>query len=250
IVIASHHTCAAMNNPFPGLKPQTERFRGPQVEALLHRFPNVVLHVAGHDLAYRITPKPDAERRTKGYWEITTGSPLDFPMQSRLVEIVANGDGTLSIFSTLYDSAAPVNPGDAHDPTPDDGANQLLLASLARQVAANDPQRFAGAYRPAASDGNAARLLPAPSEVDGAQAPSPASASGGRRLSRSAPAPPAPIVMSAVSVLTSSSPSGVWGAVSQTSPIPSKSSSFWFPVGWSLLSWPFGTRGQLSWRLR
>ena len=109
IVIASHHTCAAMNNPFPGLKPQTERFRGPQVEALLHRFPNVVLHVAGHDLAYRITPKPDAERRTKGYWEITTGSPLDFPMQSRLVEIVANGDGTLSIFSTLYDSAAPVN---------------------------------------------------------------------------------------------------------------------------------------------
>ena len=186
IVIASHHTCAAMNNPFPGLKPQTERFRGPQVEALLHRFPNVVLHVAGHDLAYRITPKPDAERRTKGYWEITTGSPLDFPMQSRVVEIVANGDGTLSIFSTLYDSAAPVNPGDAHDPTPDDGVNQLLLASVARQVAANDPQRFAGAYRPAASDGNAELLLPAPFEVDGSESPSPTSAARARHLSRRA----------------------------------------------------------------
>jgi len=186
IVVASHHTCAAMNNPFPGLKPQSERFRGPQVEELLHRFPNVVLHVAGHDLEYRITPKPDAQRRTKGYWEITTGSPLDFPMQSRLLEIVANEDGTLSLFSTVYDSAAPVNPGDAHDPTPDDGVNQLLLASVARQVAANDPQRFAGAYRPAASDGNAELLLPAPFEVDGSESPSPVSAPGARQLSRRA----------------------------------------------------------------
>src|SRR5438128_11245440 len=90
---------------------------------------------------------------------VTTGAPLAFPMQSRLVEIVANADGTLSIFSTLYDSAAPVNPGDAHDPTPDDGVNQLLLASVARQVAANDPQRFAAAYRPAASDGHAELLV-------------------------------------------------------------------------------------------
>src|SRR5207249_11682684 len=90
IVVASHDTCAAMNNPFPGLKPQSERFRGPQVEELLHRFPNVVLHVAGHDLEYRITPKPDAQRRTKGYWEITTGSPLDFPIQSRLLDMLVN----------------------------------------------------------------------------------------------------------------------------------------------------------------
>src|SRR2546426_3273609 len=182
IVIASHHTCAARNNPFPGLKPQSERFRGPQVEELLHRFPNVVLHVAGHDLEYRITPKPDAQRRTKGYWEITTGSPLDFPMQSRLLEMVVNGDGTLSLFSTVYDSAAPLNPGDARDPTPDDGVNQLLLASVARQVAANDPQRLAGAYRPAASDGNAERLLASPFDLDRSETPT----AGARHLSRRA----------------------------------------------------------------
>jgi len=186
IVVASHHTCAAMNNPFPGLKPQSERFRGPQVEELLHRFPNVVLHVAGHDLEYRITPKPDAQRRTSGYWEITTGSPLDFPMQSRLLEIVANGDGTLSLFSTVYDSAAPVNPGDARDPTPEDGVNQLLLASVARQVAANDPQRFAGAYRPAASDRNAELLLASPFNLDESGTPAPSPASGARRLTRRA----------------------------------------------------------------
>ena len=43
IVVASHHTCAAMNNPFPGLKPQSERFRGPQVEEFLYdRHGNIV----------------------------------------------------------------------------------------------------------------------------------------------------------------------------------------------------------------
>src|SRR2546425_11379603 len=64
------------------------------------------------------------------------------------------------------------------------------------------------------------------------------------------PAPPAPIVTSAVKVLTGRSPSGVSGLGSQASPIPSKSASCWLPVGWSLLSWPFGMSGQLSWRFR
>ena len=103
-------------------------------------------------------------------------------MQSRLLEIIANRDGTLSLFSTVYDSAAPVNPGDAHDPTPDDGVNQLLLASVARQVAANDPQRLAVAYRPAASDGNAELLLASPFDLDKAETP----AAGARRVSRRA----------------------------------------------------------------
>src|SRR5438094_6891915 len=53
IVVASHHTCAAMNNPFPGLKPQSERFRGPQFEELLHRFPNVVLPLVARAPALR-----------------------------------------------------------------------------------------------------------------------------------------------------------------------------------------------------
>jgi len=72
--------------------------RGPQVEELLHRFPNVVLHVAGHGLEHRITPQPDPQRRSGGYWEVATGSPLDFPMQSRLLEIADNEDGTVPIF--------------------------------------------------------------------------------------------------------------------------------------------------------
>ena len=86
----------------------------------------------------------------------------------------------------MYDSAAPVNPGDAHDPTPDDGVNQLLLASVARQVAANDPQRLAVAYRPAASDGNAELLLASPFDLDRSQTPAGSPPAGARRLGRRA----------------------------------------------------------------
>ena len=165
IVVASHHTSATMNNPFPDPATQAERLRGPQLEELLHRFPNVVLHVAGHGLEHRLTPKPNPQRRSGGYWEVTTGSPLDFPMQSRLLEIVDNGDGTVSIFSTVYDTAPPVNPGDASDPTPDDGVNQMLLAGVARQVGMRDSQLSTAASGLAVSDRNAELLLAAPFEL-------------------------------------------------------------------------------------
>lgn len=173
IVIASHHTPAAMNNPFPDSAASADRVRGPQLEELLHRFPNVVLHVAGHTLAHRISARPDPVKRTGGYWEITTASPGDYPMQGRLVEIVDNGDGTLSLFSTVYDSAAPINPGDARDPTPGDGVNEMRLAGLARRISTQDPQmdpRSAGGTQ---GDRNVEMLLPAPFDLTGGVAIAP-----------------------------------------------------------------------------
>lgn len=161
IVIASHHAPSAMNNPFPGAD-EEPRFRGPQLEELLHRFPNVILHIAGHSTENRIAAQPDPQGRTRAHWEITTSSSVGYPMQGRLVEIVDNKDGTISIFSTIYESAAPIKPGDADDPTPDDGVNELLLASVARQVAVTDPQLDLNAIGLAASDRNAELLLAAP----------------------------------------------------------------------------------------
>ena len=178
IIVASHHTSAAMNNPFPDPETQGERFRGPQLEELLHRFPNVVLHVAGHGLEHRLSPKPNPMGGVGGYWEVSTGSPLDYPMQSRLLEVVDNGDGSLSVFSTVYDTAPPINPGDASDPTPDDGVNQLLLAGVARQVGMRDRQLSPTASGFAASDRNAELLVAAPFEI-----PTPPAA---RRVSRRA----------------------------------------------------------------
>jgi len=171
IVIVSHHPSAAMNNPFPDSQSTEERFRGPQLEQMLHRFPNVILHISGHTLEHRIAARPDLVGNGSGYWEITTGSPLDYPMQGRLLEMVENADGTISIFSTVYDSAAPLVPGDADDPTPDDGVNQLLLAAVARRAAALDSQLNPEAAGLAPSDRNAELLLPAPFNLESLATP-------------------------------------------------------------------------------
>ena len=48
-----------------------------------------------------------------GFWEINTASHIDFPQQSRLIELVDNQDGSLSIFTTMLDHAGTVGPRSA-----------------------------------------------------------------------------------------------------------------------------------------
>lgn len=164
IVIVSHHPSDAMTNPFPGPDGEQRR-RGEELEALLHRFPNVIMHVAGHTLQNRVSAKPGPAGSEVAYWQITTGPPTNAPMQGRLIEVVDNGDGTISIFSTVYDSLAPTNPGVADDPTPDDGINQRLLAGVARQLAFGDPQAEPEAVGLQPTDRNAELITPAPFEL-------------------------------------------------------------------------------------
>jgi hypothetical protein len=168
VVIVSHHSTELMTNPYPS-PDGSERLLGTAVESLLHRFPNVILHIAGHTGRNSISAKP--AEGGGGYWQVTTGSALDYPMQGRLIEIVDNRDGTLSVFTTMYDSAVTLNPGDADDPTPDDNLNQRLLAGVARQLAFRDTQLNPDAAGLAASDRNAELLLPAPFDLAAIAAP-------------------------------------------------------------------------------
>jgi hypothetical protein len=66
-----------------------------------------------------------------GFWEINTAAHIDWPQQSRLIELFDNLDGTLSIFGTIVDHAAAPN-------TPSLTASGL--ASISRELAFNDPQ--------------------------------------------------------------------------------------------------------------
>ncbi len=186
IVIVSHHPLDRLNNPLPD--PSDEpRVQGPQLEELLHRFPNVIAHIAGDSHANRITARPDPERHGGSYWEVSTASPVAYPMQSRLLEVVDNRDGTLSLFATVYDLAAPVDPRDARDPTEGDEVNEEQLAAVARRLAAEDPQRDPEAAGLAISDRNAELLLAAPFDLSGVETPGPhrpAARRGGRVLSR------------------------------------------------------------------
>lgn len=99
-------------------------------------YPNVVLWVNGHTHRNQVVP----HRRTApgaaagGFWELNTAAHIDWPSQARLVEIVDNRDGTLSVFGTIIDAAAPA--AAAYDGLD----SPAKLASLARELAANDWQ--------------------------------------------------------------------------------------------------------------
>ena len=154
-VIFSHHTIDTMDN-VAGLPP---RIPGTGVRDLLLRFPNVILWVNGH--THRNTVVPHAAPGGGGFWEVNTAAHIDWPQQSRVVELVDNRDGTLSIFGTILDMAAPAaRPRRLDNPT--------ALASLARELAGNDWQSRArpvpgvDGRRGAVQDRNVELLLPTP----------------------------------------------------------------------------------------
>ena len=188
IVIVSHHPLNRLNNPLPD--PSGEAgVQGPRLEELLHRFPNVVAHIAGDSQVNNITARPDPERHGGAYWEVSTTSPVAYPMQSRLLEVTDNRDGTISLFSTVYELAAPIDARDADDPTAGDDVNEEQLAAVARTVAAQDTQRDPEAAGLAVSDRNAELLLSAPFDLAGVETPGrhrPAAAAAEQGVSRRA----------------------------------------------------------------
>jgi metallophosphoesterase (TIGR03767 family) len=155
VVVFGHHTLATMDNrraderagacepaDEPGCDSDPRRstpiHRGlagrRTVAALLRSSRNVIGYVAGHTHANRA--RYFGGRR--GFWEINTASHIDWPQQSRLIEVMDNRDGTLSLFGTLIDHAGPAT---APAPGPATAFTTGQLASLARMLAFNDPQR-------------------------------------------------------------------------------------------------------------
>jgi metallophosphoesterase (TIGR03767 family) len=157
-VVFSHHTIDTMDN-IVGLPP---RIGGDAVRELLLRFPNAVLWVNGH--THRNTVTPHRAPGGGGFWEVNTAAHIDWPQQSRVLELVDNQDGTLSIFGTILDMAAPAaSRGRMDSPT--------ALAALARELAGNDWQSRArpipgeDGRRGSAHDRNVELLVPSPFRV-------------------------------------------------------------------------------------
>jgi 3',5'-cyclic AMP phosphodiesterase CpdA len=128
------------------------------VRSLFLRFPNVILFVTGHVHHNRVLPQ--FRRGGGGFWQVTTASHMSYPQQSRLIELMDNGDGTLSIFGTVLDTAAPI--GTPAPGTPAAGISDAQLASISRLLGANvggAPQAAAAGAHPA---GNVELVLPDP----------------------------------------------------------------------------------------
>jgi metallophosphoesterase (TIGR03767 family) len=121
VMLFSHHGPRSLENPIQSpdpLDPEANDLPRHQVETVLEAingFSCVIAWVNGHSHDNVITPR-------ETWWDIGTAAHIDWPPQSRLIEVVDNHDGTLSIFATMVDH------GDGR------------LVSLARELMGNDPQ--------------------------------------------------------------------------------------------------------------
>ena len=159
VVLFSHHNLATMNNPVPdpatstGADPQ--RVMGAEIETLLHQYANVILWVNGHSHVNKVWPHPHPTGANGGFWEVATAAHVDYPQQARIVEILDNRDGTISIFGTIIEHAAPA--------ATTVGATDVLgLAAISRELSANDFQLDLAAALGTLDDRNVELLMKAP----------------------------------------------------------------------------------------
>jgi metallophosphoesterase (TIGR03767 family) len=123
--------------PLPCAKPTPAEPTDPTetVRCLLLRHPSVIAFVNGHEHNNRVDAVQGTTPLQAGFFEINTASHIDWAQQSRVLDLVDNRDGTLSIFGTIVDHAAPPQPG-----ANTAGASTQRLASISRELAFNDPQ--------------------------------------------------------------------------------------------------------------
>jgi hypothetical protein len=137
---------------------------GEDLARLFKRTPNVVAYVAGHSHENLVTP---FEGRDGGdFWEIKTPAIVDWPPQHRLIEVMNNRDGTLSIFGTVLDHGAPVNATESADTADASLFDSAALASIGRTIAFNDPQVGPGGPEGEPDDRNVELLLRDPRTAD------------------------------------------------------------------------------------
>jgi metallophosphoesterase (TIGR03767 family) len=141
VVVYAHHPLEMMDNATPdeaaGSFDRDPRNSRPvhlgrtgraSLRALLMRSPNVVLYLAGHKHYDRVWP--NFGKGGRGFWQVITNALAGAPQEARMIELMDNGDGSLSIFTTMLAHAAPTAapaPGAALGPTG--------LASLSRELA-------------------------------------------------------------------------------------------------------------------
>jgi metallophosphoesterase (TIGR03767 family) len=132
VVVFSHHGTSTLDNTRGRhAGPDGEPLLGAGLVALLHRYPNVVLWLNGHTHTNTIRPHRGPAGPARGFWEVTTCAVVDWPCQTRVVEVLDHGE-YLSIVATMVDHDTPLAPSPSLA-TPDD------LAALHRELAANVP---------------------------------------------------------------------------------------------------------------
>jgi metallophosphoesterase (TIGR03767 family) len=150
VMLFSHHGPRSLENPLQDPDPLREpgfsdlpRHMADEVLAVVDKYTCVIAWVNGHTHDNVITPRGR-------WWDIGTAAHIDWPCQSRIIDVVDNRDGTLSIFTTMFD----------HEDTP--------IAAFARELAGNDPQAGFATGMGKPEDRNTELLLANPFAAAGA----------------------------------------------------------------------------------
>ena len=134
VLLSSHHPLEKLFNPYvpAGVaEPAVRR----EVTDLLLQYPNIILWVAGHNHQNYINAITHPDGR-HAFWHIRTASHIDWPQQSRVIEIARDGKD-LVIGTTILDHAGPIE----FNGTNSELTDPVALAGFSRQLAANDWQR-------------------------------------------------------------------------------------------------------------
>jgi metallophosphoesterase (TIGR03767 family) len=181
VIVFAHHSLPSMTQresdahygltgSCPSSSPVMPPAADESVLCLLRRHPSVIALVAGHSHRNRITPY--ARPGGGGLWEIVTSSHTDWPEQSRLLDVMDYGGGTLSIRTRVIEQSSPPRPGKpikhgGSDRLPLSTKEVIRLASIARELSFNDPEADNGEdgrpdRRGTRLDRNVELLLPNP----------------------------------------------------------------------------------------
>ena len=125
VVLSSHHPLTLMFNDY---SPYGRRVCRDEIREMLLNYPQVILWLAGHEHRHHVEWIGPREGNV-GFWLVETASHIDWPQQSRTVEVVQTFDGEIFIGLTVVDHLASNNYFKAQSP--------LEIAALSRILSAN-----------------------------------------------------------------------------------------------------------------
>ncbi|MBU6245718.1 MAG: TIGR03767 family metallophosphoesterase [Actinomycetales bacterium] len=155
--VLSHHNSLTLENDAQLATNPQRLVHAEELIALLASNSCVIAWLNGHTHNNTIIAHPRPDGTPGGFWEITTASCIDFPQQQQVLEVIDNRDGTLSIFTTVLDHASPTEW--------DGDLSATGLASLSRQLSANDWVESPTMRIGSPLDRNTELLLPAPFDL-------------------------------------------------------------------------------------
>lgn len=136
VVLASHHPLTKMFNDYA---PIGRRVCVDEIEAMLIKYPQVIAWLAGHEHRHHVEwIGPEIEK--VGFWQIETASHVDWPQQSRAVEMVRDENGEIFIGLTVIDHAGGEKYGSAESPIEMAALSRLLSANVWQKRDAHGPK--------------------------------------------------------------------------------------------------------------